>query len=106
MASGGTVETVYPKALIATVPHKIHKVLTDNGPVHLAAAYADGLTARYVTYMFDMRHQENGIEHRLTKIKHPWTNGQVERMNRTIICCRPRLAVTLFWFLVDSQGCA
>ena len=22
--------------------------------------------------------------HRLTKIKHRWTNGQVERMNRTI----------------------
>ena len=34
--------------------------------------------------MFDMRCRENGIEHRLTKIKHPWTNGQVERMNRTI----------------------
>jgi transposase InsO family protein len=34
--------------------------------------------------MFDLRCQENGIEHRLTKIKHPWTNGQVERMNRTI----------------------
>ena len=34
--------------------------------------------------MFDMRCEENGIEHRLTKIKHPWTNGQVERMNRTI----------------------
>ncbi len=27
---------------------------------------------------------ENGIEHRLTRIGHPWTNGQVERMNRTI----------------------
>ena len=27
---------------------------------------------------------EHGIEHRLTKVKHPWTNGQVERMNRTI----------------------
>ena len=26
----------------------------------------------------------NGIEHRLTKPNHPWTNGQVERMNRTI----------------------
>ena len=26
----------------------------------------------------------HGIEHRLTKVKHPWTNGQVERMNRTI----------------------
>ena len=25
-----------------------------------------------------------GIEHRTTKPKHPWTNGQVERMNRTI----------------------
>jgi transposase InsO family protein len=25
-----------------------------------------------------------GIEHRFTKINHPWTNGQVERMNRTI----------------------
>lgn len=34
--------------------------------------------------MFDMRCRENGIEHRLTKVKHPWTNGQVERMNRTI----------------------
>jgi transposase InsO family protein len=37
-----------------------------------------------MTHMFDMRCRENGIEHRLTKIKHPWTNGQVERMNRTI----------------------
>lgn len=34
--------------------------------------------------MFDMRCRENGIEHRLTKVKHPWTNGQVERMNQTI----------------------
>ncbi|EAQ37614.1 integrase, catalytic region [Nitrobacter sp. Nb-311A] len=28
--------------------------------------------------------RENGIEHRFTKINHPWTNGQVERMNRTV----------------------
>ena len=28
--------------------------------------------------------REHAIEHRLTKVKHPWTNGQVERMNRTI----------------------
>lgn len=34
--------------------------------------------------MFDMRCRENGIKHRLTKPNHPWTNGQVERMNRTI----------------------
>jgi len=26
----------------------------------------------------------NGIEHRLTEPNHPWTNGRVERLNRTI----------------------
>jgi transposase InsO family protein len=34
--------------------------------------------------MFNMRCQENGIEHRLTRVKHPWTKGQIERMNRTL----------------------
>ena len=33
---------------------------------------------------FNMICEANGIEHRLTKPNHPWTNGQVERMNRTI----------------------
>jgi hypothetical protein len=37
-----------------------------------------------MTHMFDMRCRENEIEHRLMKIRHPWTNGQVEHMNRTI----------------------
>ena len=34
--------------------------------------------------MFDRICHEHGIEHRLTQVNHPWTNGQVERMNRTI----------------------
>jgi transposase InsO family protein len=72
-------------ALIAAVPDKIHTVLTDNGiQFRLPPRYVDGPTARYCTHMFDMRCRENGIEHRFTKINHPWTNGQVERMNRTI----------------------
>jgi transposase InsO family protein len=72
-------------ALIAAVPYRIHTVLTDNGiQFTFPPRYADGPTARYMTHMFDMRCRENGIEHRLTKVKHPWTNGQVERMNRTI----------------------
>jgi transposase InsO family protein len=33
---------------------------------------------------FDRLCDALGIEHRLTKVNHPWTNGQVERMNRTI----------------------
>jgi transposase InsO family protein len=72
-------------ALIEVVPYKIHTVLTDNGiQFTFPPRYADGPTARYATHMFDMRCRENGIEHRLTKPNHPWTNGQVERMNRTL----------------------
>ncbi len=72
-------------ALVAAVPYKIHIVLTDNGiQFTFPPRYADGPTAQYITHMFDMRCEENGIEHRLTKVRHPWTNGQVERMNRTI----------------------
>ena len=43
----------------------------------------NGWTARYRVHRFDQICNKNGIEHRLTKPKHPWTNGQVERMNRT-----------------------
>ena len=72
-------------ALIAAVPYKIHTVLTDNGiQFRFPPRHADGPTARIVTHMFAMRCRENGIEHRCTRINHPWTNGQVERMNRTI----------------------
>src|SRR6202041_1829877 len=83
--TGRTSASVFLEALIAAVPYKIHTVLTDNGvQFTFPPRYADGPTARYTTHMFDLRCRENGIEHRLTKIQHPWTNGQVERMNRTI----------------------
>ena len=83
--TGRTSASAFLEALIQAVPYKIHTVLTDNGiQFTFPARYADGPTARYVTHMFGMRCRENGIEHRLTRPKHPWTNGQVERMNRTI----------------------
>jgi transposase InsO family protein len=83
--TGRSSASAFLMALIEVVPYRIHTVLTDNGiQFTFPLRYADGPTARYVTHMFDMRCQENGIEHRLTKVKHPWTNGQVERMNRTI----------------------
>ena len=67
------------------VPYRIHTILTDNG-----IQFADlpknrnGSTARWRGHPFDWACMRHGIEHRLTKPKHPWTNGQVERMNWTI----------------------
>ena len=73
------------RALIEAVPYKIHTVLTDNGIQFCdLPSRRNGPTARLCTHMFDRTCRENGIEHRLTKPNHPWTNGQVERMNRTI----------------------
>jgi len=83
--TGRTSASAFLKALIQAVPYKIHTVLTDNGvQFTFQPQHAGGPTAKYMTHMFDMRCCENNIEHRLTKVKHPWTNGQVERMNRTI----------------------
>src|SRR4051794_4810819 len=72
-------------ALVKAVPYKIHTVLTDNGiQFRLPPRQANAPNAPYMTHMFALRCREHGIEHRFTKINHPWTNGQVERMNRTI----------------------
>ena len=38
----------------------------------------------YRGHPFDRVCRQHGIEHCLTKINHSWTNGQVERVNRTI----------------------
>lgn len=55
-------------------------MLTDNG-----IQFTNQERHRYAfEHIFDRVCGEHDIEHRLTKIKHPWTNGQVERMNRTI----------------------
>jgi transposase InsO family protein len=80
-----TTASAFLIALTKAVPYKIHTVLTDNWiQVTFPPRYANGPTAKWMSHMFDMRCEENGIEHGLTKIRHPWTNGQVERMNRTI----------------------
>ena len=73
------------RRLTEAVPYKIHTLLTDNG-IQFAELPKNrsGATARYRMHMFDRVCREHGIEHRLTKPNHPWTNGQVERMNRTL----------------------
>ena len=71
--------------LIDVFPYRLHTVLTDNGVQFChPPRYRDGPTARFAGHLFDRICTEHGIEHRLTKPNHPWTNGQVERMNRTI----------------------
>ena len=80
--------------LIRAVPYKVHTVLTDNG-THFTDPGGESWSVTEIKDMierkqpfwahaFEVACARNDIDHRLTKPKHPWTNGQVERMNRTI----------------------
>ncbi|MGA8614953.1 MAG: IS481 family transposase [Xanthobacteraceae bacterium] len=83
--ANGAAARAFLDELVAAVPYEIHTVLTDNG-IQFAdlPKNRDGPTARMRGHPFDRLCWEHGIEHRLTKPNHPWTNGQVERMNRTL----------------------
>lgn len=86
------------RALVAAVPYRVHTVLTGNGtqfvdrtPVNEEAEAAAGAhwAARDEPRIRRVRAsdhacEQHGIEHRTTKPAHPWTNGQVERMSRTL----------------------
>lgn len=69
--------------LLEVVPYRIHSLLTDNG-IQFAEQPRNRNTILSRQSRFDLICEANSIEHRLTKPNHPWTNGQVERMNRTI----------------------
>ena len=69
--------------MLEAVPYQVHTILTDNG-IQFAEQPRNRNTIYSRPMRFDMICEANGIEHRLTKPNHPWTNGQVERMNRTI----------------------
>ena len=69
--------------MLEAVPYQVHTILTDNG-IQFAEQPRKRNTAYSRPMRFDMICEANGIEHGLTKPNHPWTNGQVERMNRTI----------------------
>jgi transposase InsO family protein len=82
------------RALIQAVPYKIHTVLTDNG-THFTDPSGGSWNPAEIKQMIERKQPFRAhafeyacaladIDHRLTKPKHPWTNGQVERMNRTI----------------------
>jgi len=67
-------------SLLEVVPYAIHTILTDNG---IQFAVRKGTEGNW-RIPFDRVCNPHGIDHRLTRVCHPWANGQVERMNRTI----------------------
>ena len=75
--------TAFLKAVRAKAPFRIRKLLTDNDK-----AFTDRLhsKARQPTgeHVFDRLCDQNGIEHRLSPVRHPQTNGMVERFNGRI----------------------
>src|SRR5215213_9501066 len=77
MATGAA----FLRGVVQAFPYRIRKVLTDNGVAFTKNASTKWDTMRHP---FDRVCDEHGIEHRLTKPYHPWTNGQAERMNRTV----------------------
>lgn len=71
------------QAAIAFFPYRINYILTDNGfEFSYKALPKNKRTKR--THPFDKICRQHSIQHRTIKFKHPWTNGMVERFNRTL----------------------
>lgn len=80
--------------LLKAVPYTVHTVLTDDG-IRFTTPGAGGSAVPLIkeamaageifrAHAFEYACPKVDSEHRATKPKYPWTNGQVERMNRTI----------------------
>ena len=68
------------RRVLDKLPYQVPTVLTGNGVQFTPQAhpFLPG------GHRFGRICREYGVEHRLTKPAHPWTNGPVERMNRTL----------------------
>lgn len=69
---------------LAFFPFKINRILTDNGREFTLNGFKNRYGKRIrpkTKHVFTAHCHENKIDHRTTKVKHPWTNGQVERLN-------------------------
>ena len=63
--------------------YKINYILTDNGTEFSYKALPHGKKTQKL-HPFDKICQDNKIQHRTIKFKHPWTNGMVENFNKRI----------------------
>ena len=79
--AGELAAQAFLKVLVREVRYRVHPVLTDNGvPFSDQARTGE----RLLVHPFPRLCREHGLEHRLTKPYHPRTNGQAERMVRTV----------------------
>ena len=80
---------------------RVHRVLTDNGAE---------LCGRQGSHPYELFLHLNDIEHTRTKVRHPQTNGSVERLNQTIqeefyqVAFRKKLYRTLDEIQVDLDA--
>ena len=72
------------KALHKACPIKIQKILTDNGKEFTDRLFSGEGRKATGNHLFDQLCDALGIEHRLTRPRHPQTNGMVERFNGRI----------------------
>lgn len=77
------------RRLIEAVPYKVHTVLTDNG-IHFTTPGAGGLAVPLIkeaianaelfrAHAFELACAKADIDHRLTKVKHPWTTDEIDK---------------------------
>ena len=74
--------TTFLENTVAQYPFKIEKILTDNGIEFSYNPLVEGKKPKDKEHPFVALCQAKGIEHRTTLVKHPWTNGMVEAMNK------------------------
>lgn len=91
------ISTEFLRHLIAAMPCQIHTILTDHG-IQFASRSGD---RDAFPLLFDQICAKHGIEHRSTKPNHPGTNGQVERMNRTL----KKATVYRCYYAIHQQLC-
>src|SRR5690606_33412199 len=72
------------KELHKAAAFRIRTILTDNGKEFTDRFITRGERTPTGRHQFDQLCEELGIEHRLTRPKHPQTNGMVERFNGRI----------------------
>ena len=73
--------TSFLEECIHFFPFYIHTILTDNGREFTLQGFFNRYGKTKKVHQFTAYCLSEGIDHRTTKPAHPWTNGQVERVN-------------------------